>query len=100
MPGCVLTKESRVAYLASAISVDLDLTGIATAFVGPTFTSSLAEGGGRGRLGRAPRRRELPREGRGGERLGGPDRPPSPARISGWKAARPPSTRQTSEPRR
>ena len=38
MPGCVLTKESRVAYLASAISVDLDLTGIATAFVGPTFT--------------------------------------------------------------
>src|SRR2546422_883413 len=58
MPGCVLTKESRVAYLASAINVDLDLTGIATAFVGPTFTSSLAEGGGRGRLGRAPRRRE------------------------------------------
>ena len=25
MPGCVLTKESRVAYRASAISVDLDL---------------------------------------------------------------------------
>ena len=38
MPGCVLTKESRVAYPASAISADLDLTGIATAFVGPTFT--------------------------------------------------------------
>jgi hypothetical protein len=38
MPGCVLAKESRVASLASAISVDLDLTGIATAFVGPTFT--------------------------------------------------------------
>ena len=100
MPGCVLTKESRVAYLASAISVDLDLTGIATAFVGPTFTSSLAEGGGRGRLGRAPRRRELPKEGRRGERLGHPDRAPSSARIYQRQAGGALSSREDVEARR
>src|SRR6266851_1203818 len=100
MPGCVLTKESRVAYLASAISVDLDLTGIATAFVGPTFTSSLAEGGGRGRLGRAPRRRELPKEGRHGGRLGDPDRAPSSARIYRRQAGGALSSRADVEARR
>src|SRR5260370_12093537 len=99
MPGCVLANESRVAYVASAIGVDLDLTGIATAFGGPTFTSSLAEGGGRGRLGRAPRRRELPKEGRRGERLGDPDRAPSSARIYRRQAGGALSSREDVEAR-
>src|SRR2546428_5754518 len=80
MPGCVLTKESRVAYRASAISVDLDLRVRRNGIRRTDVHLGRAEGGVRGRLGRAPRRRELPKEGRRGGRLGHPDRAPSSAR--------------------
>ncbi|HEV2035184.1 MAG TPA: zinc-binding dehydrogenase [Candidatus Dormibacteraeota bacterium] len=43
------------------VRVDLDLTGIATEFVGPTFTLAELRGGVRGRLGRASRRRDFRR---------------------------------------
>src|SRR5256712_4447650 len=80
MPGCVLTKESRVAYRASAISVDLDLRVRRNGIRRTDVHLGRAEGGVRGRLGRASRRRELPKEGRRGGRLGHPDRAPSSAR--------------------
>ena len=63
------------------VRVELEVTGIATAFVGPTFTLAELRAGVRGRLGRPARRREFPAEYRRGGRLGHPDRAPSAARL-------------------
>ena len=56
------------------VRVELEVSGIATAFVGPTFTMAELRSRVRGHLGRAARRRELPAQHRRRGRLGHPDR--------------------------
>ena len=70
------------------IRVELDVTGIAMAFVGNDVHAGRAAGGVRGRLGREARRGELPAERRRGGHLGDPDRRASPARPGRRQARR------------
>ena len=82
------------------VRVELEVTGIATAFVGSDVHPGRAARGVRGHLGRAARRRELPAQRRRGERLGDPDRAPSAARPRRRQARRALSGRAGVEPRR
>ena len=72
------------------VRVELEVSGIATAFVGTDVHAGRAARRVRGHLGRAARRRELPAQHPRRGRLGDPDRPPSAARLR--PAAGPPSS--------
>ena len=61
------------------VRVDLELKGIATAFLGTDLHARRTASRVRGRVGRAPRRRQLPAEPPRGGRLGDPDGAPSAA---------------------
>ena len=63
------------------VRVELEVSGIATAFVGTDVHDGRAASGLRGDLGRAARRRQLPAQHRRRGRLGDPDRAPSAARV-------------------
>ena len=63
------------------VRVELDFTGIATAFVGTTFTMAELRAVYEAIWGVRARRRELPAERRCGGRLGDPDRAPGSARL-------------------
>ena len=63
------------------VRVELEVTGIATAFVGPDVHAGRAAGGVRGGLGRPARRSELPAQRRRRGGLGRPDRAPGQARL-------------------
>ena len=85
---------------AERVRVDLELSGIATAFVGHDVHARRAPSGVRGRLGRASRRRELPAEPPRGGRLGDPDRAQGPARRDRRQAGGALSRRTDVETRR
>ena len=82
------------------VRVELEVSGIATAFVGADVHAGRAAGRLRGGLGRAARRRELPAEHRRRGRLGDPDRPPCATGPRGRQARGAVSRRAGVEPRR
>ena len=75
------------------VRVELEVTGIATAFVGTDVHPGRAARGVRGRLGRPARRRELPAERRRGGGLGDSDRATRQARAGRRPARRALSSR-------